>query len=196
MAERLPPGFVVGAVDDERAVEVVELVLHDACGGLLELESNRLARLVEALDRDRRRALDRYEHLAQREAALVVGRQLLRPVGDHGVHEDAVLVVVDEDEEPPEDADLRRRKADTLRLVHEARHALDEAQELVVESLGLPRPHPQDGVAVLANLRERDQPACLALEALLGLGRELTVTRRGRDARARDRGRGRTPRRV
>ena len=53
LAERGAPRLVVGAVDDEDAVEVVELVLDDARGGWLELELDRLALRVDALDRDR-----------------------------------------------------------------------------------------------------------------------------------------------
>ena len=76
-----------------------------------------------------------------------------------GVHEHAILAVVDEDEQPPEDADLRRREPDAVGLVHERRHALDEPLEVVVERLDLPRLHPQNGVAVLPDPRERERAA-------------------------------------
>ena len=66
------PRLVVGAVDDQHAVEVIELVLDDARRRELELEPDRLALRVESLDRDRRRTLHGNEHFAEGEAPLVV----------------------------------------------------------------------------------------------------------------------------
>ena len=83
------------------------------------------------------------------------------------VHDDAILVPVDEDEQPAEDADLRRGEADSVRLVHQRGHALDEALEVVVERLDLPCLHPEGRVAVLTDPREREQPPRLLLELLL-----------------------------
>ena len=55
-AERLLAVLVVGAVDDQHAVEVVELVLHDARGQPFELVAHVLAARILALDRDARRS--------------------------------------------------------------------------------------------------------------------------------------------
>ena len=76
--ERRSSRLVVRAIDDQHAVEVVELVLDDARRRRLELELHRLALRVDALDRDRRRALDGNEHVAEREAPLVVELGLAR----------------------------------------------------------------------------------------------------------------------
>src|ERR671931_1044606 len=50
--ERLAAGFARRPVEDQRAVEVVELVLDDACGEVLELVAHRAAVLVRALEGD------------------------------------------------------------------------------------------------------------------------------------------------
>ena len=44
--------LVVGAVDDEHAVEMIELVLNDARGREPELELESLAGRIDPLDRD------------------------------------------------------------------------------------------------------------------------------------------------
>ena len=76
----------------------------------------------------------------------------------------------DEDEEPPEHADLRGGEPDAARLVHQRGHALDEPLEVVVEALDLARLHAENRVAVLPDPRERQQATRLALELLLVLG--------------------------
>ena len=138
---------------------------RDAGGSSSSFE--RLALRVDALDRHRRRALDRHQHLAERETALVVDLALLRALRDPRIDQHAILAVRREDEDAAEDADLRRRQPDPVRLVHERRHALDQALEVVVEGLDLAGLHPQRRVAVLADAREREEPARLALEILL-----------------------------
>ena len=154
---------------------MVELVLHDPGRRQPELEPDPTAGGVGALDRDRRRTLHRDEDVVERETALVVDVRLLGAEGDDGVHEHAVLVLVDEDEEPPQDADLRRREPHALRLVHQRRHPLHEADEVVVEGLDLPCLHAQRRVAVLPDPRERDDAARLALERALVLGERRLV---------------------
>ena len=54
--------------------------------------------------------------------------------------------------------------------MHELGHPLDETLEVVVEALDLPRLHAEDRVAVLADPREREEPARLALELLIVVG--------------------------
>ena len=75
--ERRAPRLVVRAVDDQNAVEMVELVLYDARRGRLELELDGLAVRVDSLDRDRLRPLDGDEHVSQRQTALVVDLRVL-----------------------------------------------------------------------------------------------------------------------
>src|SRR5262249_48804710 len=92
-----------------------------------------------------------------REAALVVDRCLLAPLHDFGVRErDHLVLGALEDEQPLEDADLRRSQADSVRVDHQLLHPLDEPDEAVVELLHRPRLHLQGGVGVLADLRERN----------------------------------------
>src|SRR5581483_9579848 len=70
--ERFLAVLVVGAVDDQHAVEVVELVLRDARAVALELVADVGAVLVLAFEHQLRRALDRHANALQREAAFVV----------------------------------------------------------------------------------------------------------------------------
>jgi hypothetical protein len=79
---------------------VIELVLDDAGRGNLELELDGLALRVDPFDRHALRPLDRHEHTAERQAPLLVDLGLLRGVGDDRVHDDAILLAVDEDEQP------------------------------------------------------------------------------------------------
>ena len=71
-----------------------------------------------------------------------------------------------EDEQPPQDADLRRSEPDAVGVVHEDQHPLREPRELLVEGLDLVGAHPQHRIAVLADLRQRDLPPRLALRLL------------------------------
>ncbi len=88
-----------------------------------------------------------------------------------GIDEDAILAVFHEDEHAPQHPDLRGSEPDTVRLVHQGGHPLDETLEVLVERLDLTRPHAQDGVAVLPDPREGDEAARFPLEvALVHLG--------------------------
>jgi len=60
-------------------------------------------------------------------------------------------------------ADLRSCKADAVRLLHQVLHPLDQPPEIVVETLDLVCAHPQHRIGVLADLRQREPPARLAL---------------------------------
>ena len=70
---------------------------------------------------------------------------------------------------PLEHADLRRREPDAARVVHQVRHLLGQAREVVVELLHLAGAHPQHRVRVLADLRERDASARAILRVELPL---------------------------
>ena len=62
-----------------------------------------------------------------------------------------------EDEDALEDADLRRREPEPVRVLQQLLHSLHQPAQVPVEVLDLVRPHPQSGVGVLADLGERDQ---------------------------------------
>jgi hypothetical protein len=61
------------------------------------------------------------------------------------------------------------RQTGAVRAVRERRHPLDQAAKLVVERLHLAGAHAQDGVRVLADLGERDQPKRFALGVVVVL---------------------------
>ena len=88
---------------------------------------------------------------------------------------DAILILVVEDEEPAQDADLGRGEPDALGVVHDADHPLGQPRELLVERLDLVGAHPQHRVAVLADLRQRQLAPCALLGAIV-----LIVLVRGR----------------
>src|SRR5581483_6418581 len=166
-AERFLAVLVVGAVDDQHAVEMVELVERDPGRVLAELEADVAAVLVLPLEDGAHRALDRDPHALQRQAALAVGSRLVGLLDEHRVDEGTRPVLVGlEHEEPAEHAHLRRGEADSLRVVHQGGHALDEAAQVVVERRDLVRLQAQDRVAVLADLRERELAAGLGLDRL------------------------------
>src|SRR5699024_3280984 len=80
-----------------------------------------------------------------------------------------------EDEQPLQHADLVRGEADSLRVLHQPLHALDERDELVVEVLDRPRGHLQRRVGILADLREREPAPRFALGVELRLVLDLSV---------------------
>src|SRR6185436_1009275 len=163
-SERFTAGFGRRAVQDERSVEVVELVLDDARDDPFEVVPDLVATLVKALDPHRRRALDRHRDALDGKTAFVVRVRLVAATHDLGVHEDGDLVLLRrEDEDAPENADLRRRETDSVRVLHQLAHARHEPLEVVVELLDRRCLHAQDGVRVLADLRQRELPPSLVL---------------------------------
>ena len=163
----LAPRVRIRAIDDHLAVEMVELVLHDAGRHSLELEMNGLPLGVEAVQRHLDSALDGHPDRPERETALLVDLGLVAANGEHRIDDDAILTLVVEDEEPSQDADLRRGKPHALGVVHEAGHPLGQPRKLLVEGLDLVGAHPQDRVAVLADLRERDAAPRLQLGTIV-----------------------------
>src|SRR5580765_2819748 len=135
-SERFTAGFGRRAVQDQRSVEVVELVLHDARDDPFEVVPDLVAPLVTALDPHRRRALHRHRDALDGKAAFVVRVRLVAAMHDLGVHEHGDLALLRrEDEDTPENADLRRRETDAVRVLHQLAHARHEPLEVVVELL-------------------------------------------------------------
>ena len=132
--ERLLAVLRVGAVDDQHAVEVVELVLHDAGGVPLELE----AHVVAVLDPCPRSSASSGARPARaRPAARGNPRRPTRPPRrarrsrvDDGARPPSLRL---EDEEAAEHADLGRGEPDALGVVHQLGHPLDEPAQVVVE---------------------------------------------------------------
>src|SRR3954471_9340695 len=101
-SERFTAGFGRRAVQDQRSVEVVELVLHDARDDSFEVVPDLVAPFVTALDPHRRRALDRHRHALDGKATFVIGVRLVAAPHDLGVDEHGDLVLFRcEDEDPP-----------------------------------------------------------------------------------------------
>ena len=159
IASRLPSG--VGAIEDQDAVEMVELVLRDPRGQPFELETSRVPLLVARLDADADRALDRHHDALHRQAALVVLVQLVGTLDDHRVDERPRLLLLLglEHEHAAQDPDLVRREPDPARVLHEPDHPLDELREVAVEVLDLLGVEAEHRIRVLADLREREPPS-------------------------------------
>src|SRR6187551_2803354 len=106
-AERVPPALVVGAVEDQRAVQMVDLVLGDARRQPLELQPDVAALLVLGLDGHRERPLDRHANALHGETSLLLDVRLVRATDDARVDErkDLVLVLL-EYEDTPKHSDL------------------------------------------------------------------------------------------
>ena len=176
-------------------------MLDDARGEPLELVAHVLAGRILALERHPHRALDRHAH------ALRSDRQPSSSVSfssDGSTSRGLTTAAApsssgSKTNRRREHAELRRREADALRVVHQELHPLDELDELLVELGHLVRLHAQRDVRVLADLGERAAAERLGLRLLLRSASALVVlvivlARRGRArgrARARARGRAR-----
>ncbi len=168
--ERLAPRLGGRPVDDQHAVEVVELVLGDP-----RREPSSSSRISLALGVG---GLDRHPFVAARPGPrrpAATGSPRRRPrcsseaLGEPRVDERQRLLlrVGLEDEDPSQHADLRRGEADAVRVVQQVLHPLDRAGRSSSKVLDVVRLHAQDRVGVLADLREREPPP------RLGLGVEL-----------------------
>ena len=173
--------FLRRAVDDQLPVEVVELVLGDPCRHAFEVVAHLLPDLVTAFDAYGYRAFDRHRDPLEREAALVVGFDLLRAVDDLRIDEgEDAIFVGREDEEPSQDAYLCRCKPDAVRVPHQVAHARGEPAQVVVEVLDRPGLHAQDGVRILPDLGEGELAPGLALGVeLFGANLSLDVFHSG-----------------
>src|SRR6187551_1517143 len=117
-AERLPPALVVGAVEDQGAVQMVDLVLGDARRQPLELQPDVAALLVLGLDGHGERPLDRHADALHGEAALLLDVRLVRALDDARVDErEHLVLVLLEDEDAPQHADLVPGEAHAVRVL-------------------------------------------------------------------------------
>src|SRR5258705_3091993 len=118
-------------VEEQPAVEVVDLVLETAREQLRRLDLVLLPLEIHRADDDVLRSLDVRVDVGNREAALL--RLVLRgaSVDDRGIdHDERLSVDLDHGESlgPP---DLRGREADPTRVVHRLEHVRDEAADFV-----------------------------------------------------------------
>jgi hypothetical protein len=153
-------------------------VLHAPRRIALELVRDVVAVLVLPLDPHGRRTLDRDEHALERQAALVVGQQLLPALDDLRVDDRRrpVVAAAVEDEDAAKDSDLGRRQPDPDCILHERRHALHQAAEVVVELLDGLRLHSQRRVWILADLRECELAPGVSLGVDLFVDDHLTFS--------------------
>src|SRR5690349_3892868 len=136
-AHRRPALLGRQAVEDEHAVEVVDLVLDDARFAALGVHHDGLAVLVARDHAHARRPRHLDPDAGQAQAAL--GEALLLAGGplDLGIDEHAQRRVGGDavDEQPVEQPDLVGRQPGAERLVHEPRHARRLVDERGVEAL-------------------------------------------------------------
>src|SRR4051812_49064011 len=146
-----------GAVEDEDAVEVVDLVLDHARFQAAGLDEDVLAVAVLGAHADVDRALDVDVHGGQAETALLGPLLVLAgPLDDRvdqGVDRAVGLDAVDED--AVQDPDLGGGQADAVGVVHQRAHALDLLAQVVVEPLDPARLGAQDRIAELAHVGQR-----------------------------------------
>eukprot|EP00966_Prymnesium_polylepis_P167964 3883425-Prymnesium_polylepis.1 len=134
------PLRLVEAVDIQRRLQVVKLVLEDArLRPPRELLLLRLALDVLVLDLDPRAALDVGGKSQERQAALlldVLRRRVLNNlrVAQHDLRLPPLRVALGvKYHQPPADAELRSGEADATRCVHDGEHLLRQLLQLVVK---------------------------------------------------------------
>src|SRR5260370_1772175 len=133
------------AVDEEDAVEVVDLVLHGAGEKLFTFDLEPVSVDILRADLDLGGAMDLLANLGEAEATLFF-ELLALALDDLGIDEDellfGILLEADVDDgEALRDADLLRGDADALRGVHALEHLIDELLEhRVAVCDGLARP--------------------------------------------------------
>src|SRR3989441_6171651 len=138
-------GHGVEAVNEEDPVEVVQLVLEEACAQPARLDRDGRTVGVVGLDPHPRRARDRREDARDREAPFLGGR-LSSVDGDDRIDQrlGAVPLLVADDDQPERDTDLWRGEADADLVVHRVDHVQDDRAELgrhLADGLGAPPEH-------------------------------------------------------
>jgi hypothetical protein len=143
---------------------MVELVLNDPRRRAFEVVSDLLPALVEPFDPHGGRAHDGHRDALNGEATFVVRVDLVASPDDLRIDERCDLILLrGEDEDAAENADLGRREADAVGLLHQLAHPRHEPAQVVVELLDGARLHAEDGVGVLPDLRQRKLPSRLVL---------------------------------
>src|SRR4051794_16296014 len=116
LAKRLSPVLILGPVEDEDTVEMVDLVLDHPRFEALGVELDLVALLIACGDADAQVPGHGYLQLAaeQRQAPLGPDLGLIRPLDQLGVDQDVGLILVAGavDQDSTQDADLRRCQAD------------------------------------------------------------------------------------
>ena len=182
-ADRLFALVLRRPVEDQHAVEVIDLVLDDPCLEPGRFDGAIVAVLVLRTNTNVNGALDVDEDAGDREAALLGRLGVVTGPLDLGVDErhDRAVGAHAVDEQLLRDADLGGGEADAERVVHERGHAIDLVAERVVEAIDLSGPALQDRVAVAADVsKSRSAPGSnLGIEHLvlvvliIGVGRDF-----------------------
>src|SRR6478736_6003899 len=160
LLRRLPVA-VVKTVDVEDAVEVIELVLHDAGAPAVDLDADGLPLQIDARDEHLLGSAEREPLAGEREAPfrLVVGVGFARHEGAHpqlGVDDDpaprlALVVGVGVRVDPQRNPDLRCRQAHAGRGIHRLEHVRHERADVVGDLLDGRSRCVQNGIAHDAN---------------------------------------------
>src|SRR5690606_23717153 len=161
-------------IDEEDAVQVVDLVLERTGQEPLGLDPDGPAVPVQPLDDDAGRALDDLLQLRDADPPLSVSLVLVARLEDDRIHEaerlDPRLPDIDDDDAAA-DPDLRRGEADAVRVVHRREHLVHQAPDLVVDLLDRLGLLPQDRVAEDPYLVYRhaayDFASCVKTRAIL-----------------------------
>src|SRR5688500_1110030 len=139
LRERRAPLEKAEVVEEQLAVQVIDLVLQAASEEIGGLEFERLAIAIERSHRNARRAIDVAEHFRDREATFLAPGGALAD-DDLWVHDDDRAVVEVDHGEPLRPTHLWCREPDALRRVHRLEHVVGQAAQLVghaLDGLGL-----------------------------------------------------------
>src|SRR5579885_906251 len=151
------------AIDEEAAVEMIDLVLQRDRQQILSLDLDRLLLRRPRAHHHLFRALHLGGEIDHREAALLPEHRALG-LDDLGIDEleqvlAGVLVIGIEHDHAARIADLRRRQADAGRGIHGLDHALDEAVEPAVDFGDRQRALLERGIGKLANPQQSHRDA-------------------------------------
>src|SRR5687768_3048006 len=155
-------------VEEQLAVQMIDLVLQAAREQVRRVELEGLAVAVQRANGDARGAVDVAEDLGDRETPLFSAGGAFG-VDDLGVHDHDRVVLDVDDGEALRSPDLRRGKPDSLGGVHRLEHVIGEATELVGHAVDGRRLLAEDRGAVNVNVEERQETRTAAGSWWLGL---------------------------
>jgi len=156
MHRRCPLLIIDRPVDDQNAVEVIDLMLNNASVETLKFHLDRIALGVLRRDADLRRALDVHCDLTKREAPFADDIALIADDSDLGIAQRGyrtVFIRLDH-HEATRSADLRCSQADSATVNHDPCQQLDVFGEPAIEKINGLRCHPQNRIAKLTDLLE------------------------------------------